>query len=104
MKETIFWKNYFCHCNRLRLNFIANHPDLEEADNDDTSTLGSLIGAESVASSHDDSSYVRVRSAIASAPSSLNTLPETLSVGDMVMIGADGGELDMSPMRVPRAK
>lgn len=104
MKETIFWKNYFFHCNQLRFNYIENHPDLEKSDKDDTLMLGSFIEAESVASSHDDSSYVRVRSAIASAPSSLNTLPETLSVGDMVIIGEDGSELGMSPMRLPKAK
>lgn len=87
----------------MRLNFIANNPELQEIDIDDTSTLGSLIGdEESVTSSHDDSSYVRVRSAITSPPSSLNTLPETMSVGDLVLVGADGSDLDMSPVRERR--
>jgi hypothetical protein len=78
---------------------LANNPELNEVDDDAGSALGSLIDADSVASSQDDSSYVRVKNVVASAPTSLNTLPETMSVGDMVLIGADGGELEFSPER-----
>ena len=99
VKETMFWKNYFFHCNRVRLNFITSNPELQDVENDDSSALGSLIGAESVTSSQDDSSYVRVSSAVASPPTSLNTLSGIMSMGDMVLIGADGGDLDMSPER-----
>jgi len=99
VKETMFWKNYFFHCNRVRLKFITSNPELQDVENDDSSALGSLIGAESVTSSQDDSSYVRVSSAVASPPTSLNTLSGIMSMGDMVLIGADGGDLDMSPER-----
>lgn len=87
----------------MRINFIAQNLEQQEIDIDDTSIIGSLIGGEeSVSSSHEDSSYVRVRNAIASPPSSLNTLPETMSVDDLVLVGADGSELDLSPVRARR--
>lgn len=67
-----------------------------------TSTIGSLIPADSSVRS-DDGSYVCVRNAIASPPSSLNTLntlTETMSVGDLVVVGADGG--DITDLDVPQ--
>lgn len=66
------------------------------------STLGSLIPGDSVESlgplaqqtTADDSSYVNIRAGIASPPSSLNTMTSTLSVGDMVVVAADGTEFN----------
>jgi hypothetical protein len=89
VKEALFWKNYFYHCDRLRM----EHDDLIDIDvTSRCSTLGSLVAAGDGDDCYDpsDNSYICVRHGIASPPSSLNTLTDTLSVGDLVVIGADG--------------
>lgn len=67
------------------------------------STLGSLVAAGDVDEGNNcDSSYICVRHGIASPPSSLNTLTDTLSVGDLVVIGADGCDFnDLDYGRLP---
>lgn len=76
----------------------------EEEDEDDNnsmrSSLGSLLpatdsptAAVAAATFGDDSSYVCVRNSIASPPSSLNTVTETMSIGDMVVVGGDAGDV-----------
>mmetsp|Transcript_15929 Transcript_15929/g.23435 ORF Transcript_15929/g.23435 Transcript_15929/m.23435 type:complete len:292 (-) Transcript_15929:2247-3122(-) len=85
IKEALFWKNYFYHCDRLRMEY----DDLVDIDVASRSTLESLVPAPEERYQPDDNSYVCVRSGIASPPSSLNTLTDTLSVGDMVVVGAD---------------
>mmetsp|Transcript_39058 Transcript_39058/g.44542 ORF Transcript_39058/g.44542 Transcript_39058/m.44542 type:complete len:297 (+) Transcript_39058:36-926(+) len=86
IKEALFWKNYFYHCDRLRMEY----EDLADIDVTSTqSTLGSLIPSPEERCHPDDNSYVCVRNGIASPPSSLNTLTDTLSIGDMVIVGAD---------------
>ncbi len=100
IKEALFWKNYFHHCDRLKIEY----DDLIDIDVSSrcSSTLGSLIPTGDVDDSMNqseliddgyqpsDNSYVCVRHGIASPPSSLNTLTDTLSVGDLVVIGMDG--------------
>jgi hypothetical protein len=90
VKEALFWKNYFFHCDRLRMEY----DDLIDIDvsSQCSSTLGSLVPAGDGDEGYQpsDNSYVCVRHGIASPPSSLNTLTDTLSVGDLVVIGADG--------------
>lgn len=67
------------------------YEDLADIDVASRSTLGSLVPVgEERTFQPDESSYVCVRNGIASPPSSLNTLASTLSVGDMVVVGADG--------------
>lgn len=85
IKEALFWKNYFYHCDRLRMEY----DDLVDIDVASRSTLGSLVPASEERYQPDDNSYVCVRNEIASPPSSLNTLTDTLSVGDMVVVGAE---------------
>jgi len=86
INEALFWKNYFYHCDRLRMEY----DDLADIDVASTqSTLGSLLPVPEERCQSDDNSYVCVRSGIASPPSSLNTLTDTLSVGDMIVVGAD---------------
>lgn len=89
IKEALFWKNYFYHCDRLRMEY----EDLVDIDVASRSTLGSLVPATDCDgdSYHpSENSYVCVRYGIASPPSSLNTLTDTFSVGDLVVVGADG--------------
>mmetsp|Transcript_31529 Transcript_31529/g.52051 ORF Transcript_31529/g.52051 Transcript_31529/m.52051 type:complete len:304 (+) Transcript_31529:141-1052(+) len=91
VKEALFWKNYFYHCDRLRMEY----DDLVDIDVASRSTLGSLVPTGDGDSYYpSDNSYVCVRHGIASPPSSLNTLTSTLSVGDVVVIGADGGDFN----------
>jgi hypothetical protein len=100
IKESLFWKNYFHHCDRLKIEY----DDLIDIDVSSrcSSTLGSLIPTGEIDDTNNqseliddvyqpsDNSYVCVRHGIASPPSSLNTLTDTLSVGDLVVIGMDG--------------
>ena len=106
LKETIFWRNYFHHCELVRRAHLANTASLpQEQDDADSmrSSLGSLVPAESAPLSgppgQDDGSYVCVRKGIASPPSSLNTLTETMSVGDIVLVGADGNDMNTLDMK-----
>mmetsp|Transcript_31527 Transcript_31527/g.52049 ORF Transcript_31527/g.52049 Transcript_31527/m.52049 type:complete len:82 (+) Transcript_31527:99-344(+) len=71
------------------------YDDLVDIDVASRSTLGSLVPTGDGDSYYpSDNSYVCVRHGIASPPSSLNTLTSTLSVGDVVVIGADGGDFN----------
>ena len=94
VKEALFWKNYFYHCDRLRMEY----EDLIDIDvsSQCSSTPGSLVNAGDADEGYpqSESSYVCVRHGIASPPSSFNTLTDTLSVGDLVIIGADGGDFN----------
>lgn len=75
------------------------YDDLVDIDVASRSTLGSLVPANDADSYHpDEGSYICVRNGIASPPSSMNTVTTTLSVGDMVVVGAEGcdfNELDL---------
>ena len=94
-----FWRNYFFHCDKARAAFLdkdgRNHNNLPISEvsigyacssyTTDRYTSGdddqlSLVPASSV--EDEDASYV-----IPSAPTSLNTFPETRSVDDLVLVG-----------------
>jgi len=114
VKESVFWRNYFYHCDMVRkehrltstLSEDDDDDDDEEEEDEDSmrSSLGSLVpaadspGGAAGGTTGDDSSYVCVRNSIASPPSSLNTLTETMSVGDMVVVG-DAAEITALDMK-----
>lgn len=108
MKETVFWKNYFHHCDKLRAEHLSNEQHKFSADEPpkviptvspkrmpvpaSESSLDSLIpsGGDSIPTQADDMSYV-----IASPPTSTNSNLSTYSLGDMVVVGsAEGINLD----------
>jgi hypothetical protein len=97
VKEEVFWKNYFYHCEEMRndhlrwsgttqystailspkaLDLVVSSIAVDNDDGDDES----LIPAHST-SEEDDLSYV-----IASAPNSVNTFPTSRSIDDLVVI------------------
>lgn len=107
IRETLFWKNYFFHCEELRATrkivegFLTDTVDLggelpssvdvnfgkkelSSSDLDDSSLVA--------ASANDELSYVNV---IPSAPNSLNTFMSTKSVEDMVLVRV-GHEIQMT--------
>jgi hypothetical protein len=87
LKETAFWRSYFCQCERVRKEHLA--PKAEVVDLSDS---GASLAAMFVADDDkgDDSSYEHVRKGIASPPSSANT---DYSLGDMVLVRAESREL-----------
>mmetsp|Transcript_26970 Transcript_26970/g.41346 ORF Transcript_26970/g.41346 Transcript_26970/m.41346 type:complete len:339 (+) Transcript_26970:145-1161(+) len=112
IKENVFWKNYFHHCERVRSEYsnasttmdkqisgknITTPAKTTTKVNAQTSSkpapapisglsVNSLIPAEDASSNEpgaaDDKSYV-----IASPPTSMNSVFSTTSLGDMVLIG-----------------
>lgn len=89
VKETAFWRNYFCQCERVRRDHLAQKANAEGlALSDSGASLGSLVMAED--DKGEDSSYEYVRKRIASPPSSANT---DYSFGDMVLVRAGSREL-----------
>jgi hypothetical protein len=107
LKENLFWRNYFFHCEKARDKFLVtyrsnsnNRPERESRVPVSEVSVGygqysteidrynsgeddqlSLVPAASV-DEDEDASYV-----IPSAPTSLNTFPETRSVDDLVLVG-----------------
>jgi len=97
VKETAFWRNYFCHCERVRREHLEQKfqaVDVNSLDSASNTSLGSLVAADS--EKNDDESYEYVRNSIASPPSSSNTVQTDLSVGDMVLVRAELNDLDKS--------
>ena len=106
MRETLFWKNYFFHCENVRNQYFQRRVSLPQssAPSPVASPARSLSFSENNKGSDgrnialvtddsslvpaslqdDDASYV-----IASAPTSMNTLTETISVEDLVVVGKD---------------
>lgn len=108
MREAAFWRNYFFHCEKARDKYLEGWitptqsnvnssvdkqetpmkeisiPDEVETNRDTINDALTLDDSSLVPASlpDDDSSYV-----LPSAPTSLNTFPETMSVDDMVLVG-----------------
>lgn len=79
VRETVFWRNYFFHCDEVQRLHLTAESRLSRS-------LGSLIPSDSNSNLDDDSSYVCVRAGVGSPPTSLNSLTETASVGDLVLV------------------
>lgn len=86
IKETAFWRSYFCQCERVRKEHLTQRADVVDL-SDSGASLGSLFVADDMG---DDSSYEYVKKGIASPPSSANT---DYSIGDLVLVRAESREL-----------
>eukprot|EP00543_Licmophora_paradoxa_P000396 CAMPEP_0202443056 /NCGR_PEP_ID=MMETSP1360-20130828/2415_1 /ASSEMBLY_ACC=CAM_ASM_000848 /TAXON_ID=515479 /ORGANISM="Licmophora paradoxa, Strain CCMP2313" /LENGTH=471 /DNA_ID=CAMNT_0049058635 /DNA_START=175 /DNA_END=1590 /DNA_ORIENTATION=+ len=132
VKEAIFWRNYFYHCDAVRSEYLGLDIDDDDEDDDDDddddddlsdledvdvasrSTVGSMVIAKkptsmsaagsasgnagaSTSSQHlieDNGSFVCVRDgAESSAPNSVATITDTFSLGDLVLVGPNGGDI-----------
>eukprot|EP00980_Cylindrotheca_fusiformis_P017610 scaffold5517_cov135-Cylindrotheca_fusiformis.AAC.40 len=99
VRETLFWKNYFFHCNELRarkytaeslltdtMDSNRKLPSSVDVNYETSDLTSSELDDSSLVpvSTNDDLSYVNV---IPSAPNSLNTFMSTRSVDDIVLVG-----------------
>ena len=114
VNESVFWKNYFFHCERLRIklenerrNQHKGPGDHESADDKPVVASSSLRPDSSKKCSDfrpliprkssckeydvDDTVYVSKEDAL---PPFVQKYPQTLSNGSLVLIGADEGDLD----------
>jgi hypothetical protein len=86
IKETAFWRSYFCQCEQVRMEHLAPKAEVVNL-SDSGASLGSLLVVDDKG---DDSSYEYLKKSIASPPSSANT---DYSFGDMVLVRAESREL-----------
>jgi len=95
VRETIFWKNYFYHCEEARNKSLyrqnkSSQPrerSIEEEEIATDEVNSSALDSSSLildSADDEDSSYVNV---VPSAPNSLNTFASTKSVDDLVVVG-----------------